>query len=225
MAGFSGTPTIKVDSVDATSASSHTTMKPSVNDPPQEAYDIRLLGTVDLATLFRDRKPAVFYESLGETDSDVDTNVFLLQALEHTYSTWPAANAEPGFLRTWIALTRVNLTKLKKDAEVDKRDQDIINLYGDAISVLDEYEQFLTNVGIINAIPASGESLSGIIARSTGIASSVGYVAFVVTTAVMPPLAYPVAAVAGLAAGAGNVAYESLTDGKPVNDEKKASHC
>jgi hypothetical protein len=214
-------PTLKVNSVTPTNPTPHTTLKVAIKDG-QESGEIRLLGAVDIATLLRDQKPGIFYDTLGETDSDVDTNLFLLQVLEHTYSTWPAAGADPGFLRTWIALTRVNLTRLKKDAEVDRRDQDIINLYGDAIAVLGEYEHFLTNLGIINVIPVSGDSLSGIMARSATIASGVGYTAVLLATAVLaPPLVYPVAAGAGVVAGAGSALYESAARGKPLDDEKK----
>jgi hypothetical protein len=143
-----------------------------------------------------------------------DKGLFLLQALEHTYGTWPVSNSHPAFLRMWIAETRLNLTRLKKDGSLDKVDPDTLSLYDDALRLLDEYDTFLTNLGISTLrTPKPTTSFAPSISAGTNAA-------FYANSLVGP---LPAAA-AGAVTFGGNALYDFYVanhEGKEIDDSRK----
>ncbi len=82
----------------------------------------------------------------------IDENLFLIRNIEHTLQTWRGPRTAPEDLQIWLAATRTSLSQLRKTAEFDKLDSRVVSAYGDLISLLDDYEEFLARADLVTFI-------------------------------------------------------------------------
>jgi len=85
----------------------------------------------------------------------VDENLFLLNALEDTYTGWPDSRTPAERLPGWIEATRTRLQNMRAsiaaNGGANHLDPDLGTLYDDALQFLASYEAYLSKLGVIDA--------------------------------------------------------------------------
>jgi hypothetical protein len=111
---------------------------------------IMLRRLLPLAAALLSCSCARWFASDRPTDK-VDENLFLLNALEDTYTGWPDNRTPSDRLPAWIEATRARLQQVRSAIGAKSLDPDLGKLYDDALQFLASYETYISELGVIDA--------------------------------------------------------------------------
>lgn len=99
---------------------------------------------------------------LADSKRSIDENLFLLRALEDTYTRWPTnSTADPSEIANWLTRTRTRIAAVRDSIRTHNLDPDVGRLYDDCLIFLDTYQSYLANRGVAgNSIEQDGVDLA-----------------------------------------------------------------